>query len=663
MTPIFSSSSRILVQHEHKIILGDGLTASNQSTNYLTTQCELIKSGVILSSVAALPEIRMLKTFGESDPQVAITGGISASVGLKDDLITVSFESPYATDAAEVVNAVVDSYKTFYAASERSRSAELREILEKEEREREGELAEKTKEVLAFREANPELYLRGETGNVLLESLGKMSDALTTTRLELLDTKAAYEAANWLKNNPKAAVAMSQVKAATPGNVQDPLAIEIALAESQLTLARRRLGPQHETVEALQDRLSELYKKKADLDSVLTDAGLASLQQKMISLEQREKELSRVFADQQKKALGQNTVAARFASIESERARLEKLCDLIYAKIKEIHVNAEIGTRIGILEYARPANSPIKPKPSTVLLQALFVGLVIGAGFSQLREWMDQRLTSAEEIRAILGLEILSTISHMYSKGALPARGRKAELEPTSETAEAFRALRTAIYFRTGKMGKTILITSPEPGDGKTTTASNLAIVMAQAGQKVVIVDADCRRPSQHLIFGLTKPQTGISTVVTGASSLDDSLHATSTEGLSLLPCGPIPTYPAELLNSEAFLGLLQKLEERFDLVVIDSTPVMSVTDACIVAAVSDVTVLVLRADSSKRRSSIQSRDLLQAVGAKILGVVVNNAPTNSSQYGYAYRYKYRYHNVVGEVSQSKPPQKALGAG
>jgi capsular exopolysaccharide synthesis family protein len=271
-----------------------------------------------------------------------------------------------------------------------------------------------------------------------------------------------------------------------------------------------------------------------------------------------------------------------------------------------------------------------------VLFEALMMGLVVGAVLAYLRDLADQRLASADEIQARLGLNILGVLPHMSGRETVSVRGMKVQLDPMSDIAEAYRTVRTAIYFGApeGK-AKTILITSPSPGDGKSTSASNLAIAMAQAGQRVLLIDCDFRKPVQHRVFGV-EDGSGLSNLLGLRVRINDAVKATSTPGLFLLPSGPTPANPSELLSSENFGLLLSKLQDKFHHIVIDSPPVMPVADARILGAFCDMTVLVLRAGKSTRRMSVQACDSLLSVGSRILGIVVNDVPRGRGRYGYS---------------------------
>jgi len=192
-----------------------------------------------------------------------------------------------------------------------------------------------------------------------------------------------------------------------------------------------------------------------------------------------------------------------------------------------------------------------------------------------------------------------------------------------------------------------LLVTSPSPGDGKTTMASNLAIAIAQSGRRVLLIDADTRKPMMHKIFNLSD-EVGLSSVLLGEAKLDQAIQKVAAPNLEVLPCGPLPPNPSEILNSQGFLDLVNSLCLQYDQIVIDSPPVEPVTDARILAASCDTTVLVLRAEKSTRRLSAHARDALIGVGANLLGVIVNAVPRGQGGYTYYSGYGY-YHYGYGQ--------------
>jgi succinoglycan biosynthesis transport protein ExoP len=236
---------------------------------------------------------------------------------------------------------------------------------------------------------------------------------------------------------------------------------------------------------------------------------------------------------------------------------------------------------------------------------------------------MDDRLRTAEEIKAAFDAPVLGSVPMISTAFTAADRGQIVNNDPFGVAAEAYRTMRTALQFAMPPQTKTLLVTSSAPGDGKSTFVSNLGIAMAQTGKRVLIVDADLRAPMQHRIFGV-KDRMGIATVLGGSDLVELAIVPTDINGLELLPCGPVPSNPAEMLNDPSFTDLLNDLADKYDLVLVDSPPVTAVTDARIIAASVDSTLVVMRPETSTRKQIHDTRDGLRSVGARVIGIAVN---------------------------------------
>ncbi|MCL4190402.1 MAG: CpsD/CapB family tyrosine-protein kinase, partial [Thermoguttaceae bacterium] len=238
-------------------------------------------------------------------------------------------------------------------------------------------------------------------------------------------------------------------------------------------------------------------------------------------------------------------------------------------------------------------------------------------------------------------------------------------LQPESPTAEAYRGLRTSLLYSARRSDyRTVQVTSAHPGEGKTTLAANLAISVAQSGKRVLLVDADFRRPKVSKIFGLDD-SAGLATVLSGQSELCDSVRETPIVGLWALPCGPLPANPAELLSSAEFAELLDVLREQYDFVIIDTPPLLPVSDPAIVASHADTVILVMRLTKGARDAAIQATEILAGLDAEMLGVVVNGVGSGKPyggqrtyfrhgqyRYGAGSRYGYGYSQSHGSNGQ-----------
>lgn len=427
-----------------------------------------------------------------------------------------------------------------------------------------------------------------------------------TTKNGVLDTlKSRQEQQDKLVADKEAAVRAFRI--ANPGiSPTDGSASEMTemsqvsqtLTQKQMQLidARSRLGADHPTLVGLQKQVQDiqrLYDEKMDHVT-------------------------------KSKSKGQQ-LAALLQDLDNQKAFSKELGDRIHQIDLATTTNKLVN--VDIAEPGRAADAPSSPRKHRALAIAAVLGALLGCGLALLRDKLDGRMKSVEDIQASIGLPILGVVPAMTGRRTAVARAMTVHLDPRSVVAEAYRTIRTAVYFSTANARcKTLLLTSPEPGDGKTTSASNLAIAIAQTGRSVLLLDADFRKPSQHKNLDI-KDAIGLSSVLAGRETLENAIQKTGVEGLDILPCGPIPANPSEILNSREFAELIDLMAERYDHIVFDSPPVNRVTDAQILAAVCDATILVLRADKSTKKAGEHARNQLLAVGARLIGAIVNDAP------------------------------------
>jgi capsular exopolysaccharide synthesis family protein len=286
----------------------------------------------------------------------------------------------------------------------------------------------------------------------------------------------------------------------------------------------------------------------------------------------------------------------------------------------------------------------VRPNVPRWILASILVGLVMGLGLALLLEFLDSSITTQDQIEERLGLPFLGFVPSIPEEKNL-GRDLYIHRDPKSLIAECTRSIRTNLLFMSpDKPFRRLLVTSSGPQEGKSTTAINLGIAIAQSGSKVLIIDTDMRRPRLHKAFGVPN-DVGVSSLVVGEGKLDDAIKSTDVPGLYLLACGPIPPNPAELLHTRAFGDLLAKLGERFDRVILDSPPVGAVADAAVLATQCDGVVVVLKAGKTQRDMALRTVRSLRDVKAPIFGAVLNDVSLQKSRYGeYYYAYAYRYY-------------------
>ena len=347
----------------------------------------------------------------------------------------------------------------------------------------------------------------------------------------------------------------------------------------------------------------------------------------------------------QKEALELDQLRLLYEQVESQKQEEERLFGQSQQKLNEVSLNRLLEiNNIQILDKAIPSKAPVSPKiflnAAITLLAMLVMGILVGI----IMELLDISVRTQSDIEDRIGLPFLGAVpkyphSHEYA-------GRKAYRyildNPHSPVTECIRTLRTTLsYLLKSETSHVLLVTSAQPQDGKTMTAINLAVASAIAGQNVVLVEADLRRPRIYEVFKV-QSENGMSSVIEGRASVDQVLKDTGVDGLKLMPCGTIPKNPAELFQDKGFEKLLNDLRSRFDLVIIDSPPVTVVTDALIIAQYVHGVILVARSNKTPMPYLKRTRELLDGVNAPILGTVLNDMSSNSRGYygGYYYYHK-----------------------
>ncbi len=295
--------------------------------------------------------------------------------------------------------------------------------------------------------------------------------------------------------------------------------------------------------------------------------------------------------------------------------------------------------------------APIGSRTRQNTLLGAVTGLMIGVGVAFLLEYLDDTVKSPDDVKHNLAVNVLGALPRLGSNG----RPRLIVAEqPRQPMSEAFRNLRTSIQFSSvDRPIRTLLVTSPQPTDGKTFIAANLAVVLAQGGQAVVLVDADLRHPMQHRLFGLPK-EPGLSTALLDTDQRPASLQATSVDGLRLVTSGSTAPNPAELLASQRMAEFIQWLLSQADVVVFDSPPVLAVTDAAVLSSLTDGTILVLDCGETRIPAAAQAVERLADVGENLLGAVLNRLPRSSDGYYYYYHYYYGDDSRDGFVGRVK---------
>lgn len=653
VTPLYTSTARLYVEQEiPKVILDSEEGVMSRLDNYLYTQAEVLRSSPVLTYALDSLDVEQMQTFSEVDGRMStLYGGLETEVGKMDGIINISFKALRPTEAAAIVNAVVNAYVVFQSEQKRGTAAALLRILEEARIQRGAEVTGKHQRMLEFKRENASLAFGSDQDNIVLRHMERLlvqqSEATVATR----QAKSLYETGQAMAKDP---AALRQLLEARRGWGIDTAAMnEMASLQAELKVLERdkanallELKPDHPAIAALDTGIARTQRRMKELDQMFVRRQLAVLRQEYLDATVRKEELEKQCEAQRRQVLLRNAQQGQYAALQSVYEEAKKGSDMIADRIKELNVTEEVGgLTVTILERAQAASVPSEPKKARIMAIALLLGACAGVGLGLVREASDQRLRSSQEISALLGLPVLGAIPAMRSplrSGIL--RAQMVRVCPTSPGAEAFRRLRTPLLLGLNhEKVKTIVITSPGSGEGKTLVASNLALALAQAGQKVLIVDADCHAPRLHKIFNKDRHTKGLTAVLTGQMTLEDAIEPTGVNNLDILTCGPEESNLTGIFSSVRLISVVATLADEYDRVLIDSPPVLSATEAQVLAAQCDASVLVLRAETSTRQDSVQACGELVGVNARILGIVVDAVPGKHSRYHYNGYYSYSH--------------------
>jgi succinoglycan biosynthesis transport protein ExoP len=363
------------------------------------------------------------------------------------------------------------------------------------------------------------------------------------------------------------------------------------------------------------------------------------VEEQLATLETRIKETQDEIAAKQDE-LANMFSARQIADAQSQIFALQNKLATMQANYAALLSNTSQGA-VNTINIIEPAALPVNPvgpnKPATILL-AVAIGVVLAVAAAYLMEYLNDTLKNPDDVERFLGLTTLGAVPRMENTGTELAGLASSE----SAATEAYRVLRTNLQFAAvGKPIHTLLITSPAPSEGKSLTAANLAVALAQAGRSVIVVDADLHRPRQHRLFGVPNNAGVTTALLQERPSLDGLLQQGPLPGLRILTSGPLPPNAAELLGSAPMHELLRLLGEQADMVLLDSPPTVALSDTAVLSTQTDGVLLVLDARSTRRDVARQAVEALKRVNAHIIGVLLNRMPTRGTGYYYYYHYAY----------------------
>jgi capsular exopolysaccharide synthesis family protein len=382
-------------------------------------------------------------------------------------------------------------------------------------------------------------------------------------------------------------------------------------------------------------------------------------------LTNQENELRAQYDMQNASALELSKESLAYDRLMSEVTRQRKLFDLVVERLHEVNLTGDYAkTNVEVADAAQVPKEAVSPRKGRDAALSLLLGLFLGVGLAFVTEYMDDTVKTPEDMESKAGLPVLGFVPAIRGSDGSASkkfgdRGRISVMEPASSVTEAYRGIRTSLFFSApAEETRVLVVTSGGAGDGKTTTAANLAIVIGQSGKRVLLIDADCRRPRMHDIFGLSN-ETGLSSVLVGGVTLQDAVQqpldeqGKPVEAVDVLVAGPKTPNPAELLGSAAMRTLLAQARQQYDQVLIDTPPVLFVADACILAAASDGVVLVVKSAKNTRSLARRTREQLEGVNAHVLGGVLNDVRLTRLGYHYSDYHHYGYSRYYKDYAKA----------
>jgi capsular exopolysaccharide synthesis family protein len=642
--------------------------------DYLATQAGIIKSPVVIARANApqdpnRPPLGALPSFrGKEDLTTMVLAQLRVTRDPKDphnSILEVSLRASSEDDSAAGLADIIDAYKGFLDETYQNVSDETVKLVTRIRDELEKDLDRKEKDFRDFRLSVPVHLLRGTNGNsfngdLLLLIHSKQLD-VQLRRREIEGRLKAFEDAWNAGRDHDTLIAMlsrlnsqsnrapltdSQGRLVSDG-IEDKLMP--ALLEEKMLL--QDYGPNHPDVQATHQKV-ELARQFV----------VECLKHEADDLKRSEELLASSFDEHLGEAKKGVAYDVEDDTYRSDILRVQQLYDITVRRLQDADIIKDLGG-FDAQVVGPPTARQVWPKSVIVFPVALVLGLMGGFGLAYTAEVTDRTFRSAEEIRKRLGLAVVGHIpSITLKKEALEviAAGGSAldpilcaHHRPRSREAESYRGVRTSLYFSTRAGGhKVIQVTSPRAGDGKSTLAANVAISVAQSGKRTLLVDADLRKPRAHKLFGLS-PGAGLSSVIRGECPAAEAVQATEVPGLSVLPCGPVPPNPAELLTSPRFQELVQELREQYDFILIDTPPLLAVTDPAVVTPRVDGVLLTLRITRNGRPDAERAKGILDTLGAPVLGVVVNGVTSRGPGYG-GYGYGDYYYGDYQDAAAGK---------
>lgn len=686
---VFQAKASLLVLQTGADVTSTAMSPEGVRQGLMPTYERLFGSAVVLEGALRYLDPTQRADLEGAAPdkwQHILRANLTASTQRQTNIIEVAFRSKTPAAAVAVVNAVLRSYLDFMDRTHKGTAGQIIEVITREKTQLEARLTAKETEVLETRRRFGDLGIRagGNVVHPMVQRAISLNEALVKTqqkRIELQASQSALQAA--LRNGEDLRPQLLSLEGVIgrefllagfgmgTRDVESQTNLEKTLLESQSELRTLQgfFGPAHPRVMAVQDRIRVTSTYLADYQSRLDqkllgirDKQLGPMLSQMVHQRlnetwQHENSLRTSFEEARHQAVNLNGDMARLEILEHDLRWLRDLRDVLLNQIANVDLKQDHGDiRTAVVSEPVLPSSPVWPKLPLVGACCMLGGLCAGLAVIYALDVLDDHFRSPEEMRAQLGIELLAMVRDMPSAGS-GLENLQVYLAPNAADSEAFRTLRTTLGLNKHETTR-LVISSAEPGDGKTTVVANLAVSFAQSGKKTLLIDADMRRPGLTTLLN-AKGQLGLSDLLVAKTNVQESgvehIRPLGLEGLDFLPAGTRRPDSAELLASNRLAELLAWAESRYDQILIDSPPGLAASDASMIGRLVDGLVLVVQPNKTQRRNVLHVVESFAALDVNLLGVVVNriNSQKTDSVYGYNFAYGYGYEYGDSDKSQA----------
>ncbi|MFH1919244.1 MAG: polysaccharide biosynthesis tyrosine autokinase [Planctomycetota bacterium] len=673
-------------------------TQAGYQQSMLPTYQDLIKrSEVIKGAIDRIPREHRLD-FARRPPDEwvrIIQSNLSVVNARRTNIVEVSYRSKDPNAAVTMVNAVVDSYKDFMEKTYKGTAGEIRDNLLRQKDKVDAKLAQKEAELCQARGKSRNLGIDPENKvlHPLMQRVVSLNERVLESEMHRRDLETRL-------NSLRSAVDHGEVLAQQVFALADLVNDEVLLQRlgqsthdldyrndlmqsrindlAELRERERHFGPANPMILELRGRIREtenvilgaedqLKQQAARIqDSQLGPMLIEVVQQKLNSARELEASVKDDFDRAEEAVVNLTGQLAWLGKLERECNRLSEDRDMLRKQISEIDLEYEgQDVRAHIVDVPKVNDEPVSPKLAQTILVALVLGLGLGLAVVYVLDILDDRFRSMEEMQILLGVPVLTMVRELETREAVGIGALQAYVAPNATESEAFRTLRTALSLAEQDTHQ-IVISSPEPGDGKTTVLANLAVAVAQSGKKTLLIDADLRRPGLTALLGM-RGIAGLSSVIRDEGDVVQTatmhIRASGLDGLDVLPAGPRPGNPAELLGSQRFSELLAWAESVYDQVFIDSPPTLATSDTAVIGRLVNGVMLVVQPSKNRRRAVIRSVESFARLKIPLLGLVVNRigSEKDGGYYGYGGYYGDEYAYRYGEDLENDDEEPEFG--